>query len=70
MELNSSLNAADKDRRKYIKGLKILLKEFAVVEKKLLNRLKKESKSARRKLLKKKLRKVKLAYDNLLALTW
>lgn len=65
MELDCSLNEAAKEKRKHVKELKIFMNELRVAERRLLKRLNKETKKAKRKLLKKKLRKVELAYEGL-----
>lgn len=65
MELDGSLDEAAREKRKHTKELKTFLKEIRVAEKNLLKKLKNETQKPERKLLKKKLRKVELAYQGL-----
>lgn len=65
MELDGSLDEAAREKRKHTKELKAFLKEIRVAEKNLLKKLKNETQKPERKLLKKKLRKVELAYQGL-----
>ena len=64
-ELNSCLGTIAQERGEYMDGLNQLAKQFKAAKKNLLKMLKKETSKTKRKLLKKDLRKVELAYQSI-----
>lgn len=64
LELNTCLSTAAQEKQEFREGLDHFAKQIKAARKDLLKMLKKETSKPKRKLLKKDLRKVELAYQS------